>query len=551
MTFTLRPYQQAAIDDLYDYWAKGKGDHPLIVAPTGSGKTAIIAQLVRDVMSFPGTRVMILTHVKELLEQGADGLRRIYPDVDFGFYSAGIGQKRTDKTVTFAGIQSVWEKANEFKPSPDLILIDEAHMLPRKASTRYAKFIANMQKCNPMVKVVGLTATPFRLDSGYLHEGEGALFDGIAHDIPVADLMEQGYLSPVISKGGLRQIDLSNVKKRGGEFIEADLAKAASNPELVSVTVDEIVKFGADRKSWLVFSSGVDHARLLAAGIMKHGHNVGIITGDMGKKERAKTLSDFKKGRLRCIVNCNVLTTGFDAPNVDLVAIVRATASAGLYVQIVGRGMRLHPGKSDCLILDYGGNVGRHGFIDQIKPKKVNSDGDGDGDAVVKACPICQTYLPAAVRTCPDCGHEFPTPQFNHGQSAYGGAMLSRQIEPEWLCVTGVKYERWKKRGGGENPDTLRVTYNCGLTILHEWLCPDHGGYAASKYQERKPMLDASANTLKECLEECHEWRVPGQVKVVPDGRYHKILQFDYDAEPQIEKVLHDPILDELDELCF
>ena len=287
-------------------------------------------------------------------------------------------------------------------------------MLPRNANTRYARFINDMQQCNPQVKVVGLTATPYRLDSGMLHEGKDRLFDGIAHDIPVADLMEKGFLCPVISKGGLRQIDLSGVQKRGGEFVEADLARAASDPELVAATVTEIVTLGADRNGWLVFSSGVEHARMLAEGIREYGHSVGVVTGDLGSTERAQILSDFKAGRLRCIVNCNVLTTGFDAPNVDLVAIVRATASTGLYVQIVGRGTRLHKDKENCLVLDYGENVARHGFIDQIKPKRAS--GSGDGEAPVKACPSCQTYLPTAVRVCPKCDHQFPEPELNHGR---------------------------------------------------------------------------------------------------------------------------------------
>ena len=264
MTFQLRDYQKAAVDGLYQYWADGRGENPLIVAPTGAGKTAIIAQIVKDAMFFPGTRVLVLSHVKELLEQGAEGLLRMYPEADLGFYSASIGQKRLDKPITFAGIQSVYQRAYEMIPAPDLVLIDEAHMVPKNSETRYGKFLKDLKICNPDVKVVGLTATPYRLDSGRLHEGKGAIFDGVAYDIPVGMLMDQGYLSPVISKGGLKQIDLSNVKKRGGEFNESDLAMAASDPELVAATVAEIISLGQDRKSWLLFASGVDHARMLA-----------------------------------------------------------------------------------------------------------------------------------------------------------------------------------------------------------------------------------------------------------------------------------------------
>jgi DNA repair protein RadD len=341
MTFELRDYQREAVDGLYNYWAGKAGENPLIVAPTGSGKTAIIAQLIKDAMGFQGTRVLVVTHVKELLEQGADGLLKLYPEADFGLYSAGLKQKVLGRPITFAGIQSIWERAYDIVPAPDLVLIDEAHLLPKNTETRYNRFIADLKVCNPDVKVVGLTATPYRLDSGYLHEGKGAIFDGIAYNISVGMLMEQGYLSPVISKGGMRQIDLTNVKKRGGEFVEHDLAVAASDPELVNATVEEIVRLGANRKSWLVFASGINHAGMLKDQFEVHGIEVDLVTGEDGKNKRNSTLAKFKSGQTRCLINVNVLTTGFDAPSVDLVALVRATASTGLYVQMVGRGTRL------------------------------------------------------------------------------------------------------------------------------------------------------------------------------------------------------------------
>jgi DNA repair protein RadD len=524
MTFELRDYQRAAIDATYQYWADQRGDNPLIVAPTGAGKTAIIAQLVKDAMSFSGTRVLMLTHVKELLEQGAQGLLRMYPQAEFGFYSASIGQKRLDKPITFAGIQSVWKMAYEMIPPPDLVLIDEAHMLPRNSETRYGKFIADLKVCNPAVKIVGLTATPYRLDSGELHKGKGAIFDGIAYDIPVGMLMDQGYLSPVISKGGLKQIDLTNVKKRGGEFVEADLAAAASDPELVAATVAEIVELGADRKSWLLFSSGVAHAEMLAEGVRGHGISCDVVTGADPAKERAGKIERFKAGQTRCLVNCNVLTTGFDAPSVDLVALVRATESTGLYVQMVGRGTRLADGKENCLILDYGQNVQRHGFIDQVKPKKAG--GSGDGEAPAKECPNCQHMLPTATRVCPECNHEFPAPELNHAQKSYGGAMLSSQVQMEWLDVDDVFYQRWEGKAGKR--DTLRVTYDCGVLRVSEWLCPDHGGYAAERYRARLPSLGGQAMTLDEAILEARDWVKPSRIRVKPDGKFHQIVQFDY-----------------------
>jgi DNA repair protein RadD len=536
MTFELRDYQREAVDGLYNYWAGKAGDNPLIVAPTGSGKTAIIAQLIKDAMSFPGTRVLVVTHVKELIEQGADGLLKLYPEADFGLYSAGLKKKVLGRPITFAGIQSIWEKAYDIVPAPDLVLIDEAHLLPKNTETRYNRFIADLKVCNPSVKVVGLTATPYRLDSGYLHEGKGAIFDGIAHDIPVAMLMDQGYLSPVISKGGIKQINLEGVGKRGGEFIESELAMAASDPELVKSTVAEIVRLGADRKSWLVFSSGVNHAYMLKDEFEAHDIDVGVITGSDGSVARAKAITDFKNGKLRCLINVNVLTTGFDHPEVDLVALVRATASTGLYVQMVGRGTRIADGKENCLILDYGQNVERHGFIDQVKPKD-KSAGAGEGDAPVKTCESCQMIVHAATQICPECGFQFPAPTLNHAAVSYGGAMLSSQVQAEWLDVEDVMYARHRKEG---KPDSVKVTYYCGLTGVSEWLCPDHGGYAASRYTSRRSALGASATTTQQALDECSFWITPSRIKVKPsshDPRFKEIVQLDYSQEKKREKV--------------
>ena len=519
----LRPYQRAAIDGLYNYWSDKKGDNPIIVAPTGSGKSLIIAHLIKDAMSYPGTRVLILTHVKELLEQNASELVALYPEADVGFYSASLKKKVLRKPITFAGIQSIHKKAYQMVPAPDLVIVDEAHLIPKTDGTRYNKFLSDLRICNRGVKVVGLTATPYRLDSGWLHKGDNAIFDGIAYDIPVADLMEQGFLAPVISKSGVKTIDLSNVGKRGGEYIESELAKAASDPELVTETVAEIVRYGAERKAWLVFACGVNHAELLRAEFETHGIEADVVTGADGMSAHADKIERFRRGGSKCLINVNVLTTGFNVPHVDLVAMVRATESTGLYIQIVGRGTRIAPGKDNCLVLDYGDNVMRHGFIDQIKPKiKGRTE---DGEAPVKKCPECLTVNHAAVRVCIECGHQFPPPQFNHGTKAYSGAMISTQVQAEWVDVDDVGYSRWRKEG---KPDSIRVTYYCGLIKVSEWLCPDHGGYAAERYHKRMPSLGASAMTTEDAMQECDHWIKPRRIKVKPNDKFHDIVQLDY-----------------------
>jgi DNA repair protein RadD len=528
----LRPYQRAAIDGLYNYWSDKKGDNPIIVAPTGSGKSLIIAHLIKDAMSYPGTRVLILTHVKELLEQNASEFVALYPEADVGFYSASLKKKVLRKPITFAGIQSIHKKAYQMVPTPDLVIVDEAHLIPKNYGTRYNKFLSDLRICNRGVKVVGLTATPYRLDSGWLHEGDNAIFDGIAYDIPVADLMEQGFLAPVISKSGVKTIDLSNVGKRGGEYIESELAKAASDPELVTETVAEIVRYGAERKAWLVFACGVNHAELLRAEFETHGIEADVVTGADGMSARAEKIERFRRGESKCLINVNVLTTGFNVPHVDLVAIVRATESTGLYIQIVGRGTRIAPGKENCLVLDYGDNVMRHGFIDKIKPKiKGRTE---DGEAPVKKCPECLTVNHAAVRVCIECGHEFPPPQFNHGTKAYSGAMISTQVEAEWVEVNDVGYSRWRKEG---KPDSIRVTYYCGLIKVSEWLCPDHGGYASERYQKRMPSLGASAMTTEDAMLECDHWIKPRRIRVKPNDKFHDIVQLDYSQPKRLTEV--------------
>lgn len=477
----LRPYQREAIDATYQAWASNTLASALIVAPTGSGKSAILGQMAAEITAHPDSRAIVLTHQAELIEQDARAISN-FTKLPVGIYSASLNKRDMRQRIIVAGIASVYKRATRFDPF-DVIFIDECHLLSRNDNTMYGRFLKEARLANPRLKLVGLSATPFRLDSGYLHEGDGALFDGISYEIGVKFLLEQGFLAPLVSKQGSGQIDLSGVHKRGGEWIASELANAADTDYLTNLACDEIVALGHDRKSWIVFCASVQHATHVRDAIIARGITCEMITGDTPRHERELIYDKYRRGEIRCITNCQVLTTGFDAPQIDLVALLTSTESTGLYVQMVGRGTRIAEGKTDCLLLDYGNNVITHGVFDDVKPKFKRA-GSGDGDKPpAKECPDCSEILHAAVRHCPVCNHEFPPPEIVHNVTAYSGAVLSEQVKPETLPVTDVRYRVHKKQG---KPDSIRIDYECGMMAVHsEWVCPEHQGFARRKFEQR------------------------------------------------------------------
>ncbi len=443
-----------------------------------SGKSPVLGKLCSFIAE-NGGRVGVLTHRAELIKQDSSAIER-FTDIKVCKYSASLKSKEVGQ-ITVAGIQSIGKKATSLDPF-DVIFIDECHLIPFKENTLYRRFLSESLMMNPKLKICGLTATPYRLDSGYLHEGEDAIFDGIAYEVKVPELIKRGFLSPIVSLSGSILIDTSGVKKRGGEFIASELQLAANKLEITKSAVQEIVCSGKDRRSWMVFSAGVDHAESIKEMMISLGISCESITGDTPEIERERIIKDFKEFKIRCIVNCQVLTTGFDAPNVDLIAVMTATESTNLYVQILGRGTRIFAGKTNCLLLDYGRNVERHGFFDEVTVKTKN--GDGSGEAPVKMCEECGELLHAAVKEC-TCGVIFPEAKPKIKKKAYKGAVLSIDVKPEEFKVNEVSYKIHKKAG---KPDSVRVDYLCnnesGNHIFSEWICPNHDGYARRKFED-------------------------------------------------------------------
>jgi DNA repair protein RadD len=485
----LRPYQQDAIAAVYRH-LRERDDNPVVVIPTAGGKTPILATICRDAVDRWNGRVLVVSHVKELLEQAVGKLKVVCPELPVGVYSAGLNRRDTAQRVIVAGIQSIYKRARELDAF-DLIVVDEAHLIPAGGDGMYRQFLADAKTINSHLRVIGLTATPFRLDSGSICATDHFL-NAVCYEVGIKELIRDGYLSPLVSKASATKADTSGLHVRAGEFVADEVESLMDAEGLVEAACAEIVDRTKDRHACLIFASGVKHGRHVARVLQeKHGVDCGFVCGDTPTGERDELLSRFRGNQakrlferppLKYLCNVNVLTTGFDAPNIDCVALLRPTMSPGLYYQMVGRGFRLHPGKQNCLVLDFGGNLLRHGPVDQVQPK--SRDGNGGGPAPAKECPECHSVIAAGYANCPDCGYAFPPPERPaHESKASEAGVLSGQVTLTTHRVSDVYYTVHTKRDAREgDPQTMRVDYKIGWhEYKSEWVCFEHIGFARQK----------------------------------------------------------------------
>lgn len=471
----LRPYQRSAIEMLYAWFERHETGNPCVVMPTGSGKSVVIAELCRDALQrWPETRVLMLTHQKELIEQNAEKLRALWPDAPLGIYSASIGRRQLDQ-ITFAGIQSVRSRAKDIG-HVDIIVIDECHLCSHNDTGSYRRLINELLAINPSLRIIGFSATPYRLGHGLITE-KPALFDDLIEPTDVRELIKAGHLAPLKSKHTELTYDTAGIHKRGGDFIESELSERVNTTAQNVSVVEEIILRGRERKTWLIFCAGVDHAYAVAEQIRAHGINCDTVTGDTAKADRERMLEEFKAGRLRALTNANCLTTGVDVPGIDLVAMLRPTASPGLYVQMAGRGLRIAPSKTDCLILDFAGVVAMHGPLTDVQ---MPQPGKPTGEAPVKACPECAELIHLSYTVCPECGYEFPERDRTRWLKLHADDILGtserRMDVARWI------WRRHVSRASGAA--MLRVTYYARAISdepLTEYYPVMHDGYAGRK----------------------------------------------------------------------
>jgi DNA repair protein RadD len=538
---TPRWYQSGANTAVWQYLGNEPGKNPLVILPTGAGKSLVIALLIQQARAFDG-RVIVLQHRKELIEQNAAELRELMPEISVGIYSAGLNSRQTTHDVLMAGIQSIYKKAAEIGER-HLIIIDEAHLVSQDDETMYGQFLAGVKELNPKSRVVGLTATPFRTGEGPLC-GKKKLFQFPVFEAFTGDLIEQGFLCPITNKAADAEVCTEGIKTRGGEFIESDMQAVFGSGDNVTMAVQETIAKCHDRRSILVFTSGVKHAEQVSQLLAEEtGERVGLITGETLAIERAGILADFKNQDLRWLVNCDVLTTGFNAKSVDAIAIMRATMSPGLFAQIVGRGLRLHPGKTDCLILDFGENIKRHGSIDDKNFGRASEEKRGQAARAAalngrgKPCPACGLDVASNAREC-ECGFIFPV---NHQGTADGSSQLTGQMPPEVWTVVSANWCKHTKRHDPDAPPTLRIDYECrpvgsegGLltTKVSEWVCLEHSGFAHMKaigwWQNRS--LAPVPETVAEAISLLNRGagRMSAQITTVKKDKYTQIQSCEF-----------------------
>lgn len=538
----LRDYQVNGIKIIYEWFDKNDSGNPVFVYPTGAGKSLVVAAFCkRAVQDWPETRLLMLTHVKELIEQNAAKMREHWPNAPMGIYSASIGRRELGENITFAGIQSVRDKGEQIGHI-DIVIIDECHLINNENTGGYRTLLSVLKKINPKIRIIGLTATPYRLGQGMLNEGKNSLFTDIVECVSITELVNRGFLAKLKSKLTETKLDATGVKKRGGDYIADQLEKAVNTEELNRSVVDEIIHRAEDRKAWLIFCVGVDHSHAVKKQLISKGISAECITGATPKKQREQIIEDFKAGKIRALTNCAVLTTGFDYPDIDLIAMLRPTESPGLYVQMAGRGLRLKSHTDHCLVLDFAGVIDRHGPIVSVTPPEEKQK--GAGQPPMKPCPECGEIVHISTIECPDCGYQF-TIEKEQEEDVKNQPKLSRHLDimgeddPE-MMLSGWRWDVYHGRTSGKA--MLRVSLvGTALSdpIIYDYFTIDYDGYAGDKARRKITKLmaesgciaevqrrDLASSDMHEIAQILNNSEPPRSICYKKDGRFYRVTGY-------------------------
>lgn len=551
----LREYQSYAIDSIWKYFQDGNQGNPIVAMPTGTGKSVVIGGFAMSVYQhFHNQRLLVLTHVQELIEQNFEKLITMWPSAPAGIYSSGLGRKDMYGKITFGGIQSIKGVAKGFGHI-DLVIIDECHLVSPKQTTMYRQFLEDLKKINPHLKVIGLTATPWRLGLGSLTEG--GMFTDVCCDMTTLEafnwFFDQGYLSKLYSPAVEKLIDTSSVGVVAGEFNQGQLEKVSSSDAVTRKAIEQMLAYGQYKNHWLIFATGVEHCFKVQRMLEEAGIRTAVVSRHSSPDERREAIEGFKAGYYRALVNNNILTTGFDFAKIDMIGILRATMSSNLWVQMLGRGTRVvyangfdlwsaqgrldaiaAGGKPYCLVMDFAGNADRLGPInDPVMPRKK---GEKPGVAPVKICDVCNCRNHTSARVCMVCATVFPENVKYAIQASHTELIAASAPKEEIVIkvhrVTNVVYDVSRRAG---RPDTLRAAFSCGMRKFQAHFCFEHNGFAkklAHKYWSQAWDGDEADNappeTILEAMEKLDRLKAPTHIRVWEKKPHPEIKAYDF-----------------------
>jgi DNA repair protein RadD len=509
-------------------------DNCRLQAPTGAGKTVIFAALIgRWMKAYPGMRVMVLAHRQELVDQAFRKLMEGYPELFPKARKAcsGLGRVVVDNQVTIGTYQTVVRR--EIKRPVSLLIVDEAHRLPTKRrQSDYRKLIGRLKMMRPTMRLLGVTATPWRMASGFIYGGAENWFERLDHSIGMLELIEGGFLVPIRLKvnveTGLAE-ELAQVSRSRGEYQTGELSDAMSQKAFIESAVRAWREYGEDRRAAVIFAVSIQHAQLLESCFLRAGLAAGTIHSRMPQQDRREALAKFECGETEFLINVGILTEGWDSPKVNLIMMARPTLSPGLYVQMIGRGARLHEGKKDLLVLDLVNNSEVHG----VPWDPFVKEGKGDRQPH-KICPKCGLLITdRAVKVCPDCQYKFPEREVPAPKPLVDvGPASLREFDDGGREARVYAWDAffYVSKAGNE---MLKFTLDTSLGKINEYLDFDANGSAWGQKRARvwwRARARGGAlgppETCEEAKARCHELFIPEKVTIRKDKGFWKVLRW-------------------------
>jgi len=535
------PYIPEAVESITTYFKRHRTGNPLLAMPTGTGKSLVIAFFLKEVVQqYPKLRVLALTHQKELIEQNFLEHIGIWPESPCGIYAASLKRKETHYNITFGSIQSLfrcWELLGRI----DLIIIDEAHLVSPKDETMYKWLITGLLQQAPHLRIIGLSATCWRLGHGMLTDNH--IFTDICYNLTTFEkfnwLIDEGYLAPLRPVRTTEFYNLEGINTVQGDYNQNQLQSRFDRTDINIRVLNEICIKAAPRKHWLIFATGIEHCEHVAELLnSEYGISARAVHSKLSTELRDRYFREFKRGDIRCLVNKNLATTGFNFRPLDFIGAMYPTQSSSLWVQMLGRGTRVSPGKQDCLVMDFARNTERLGPINDPVIPRPPSEKKRQGPPPIKICPTCSSYLHTSTRYCDTCGHEFPAHEVQLTQQASELELIRRNEKPEpKLVKCFVRHVTFSPHTRPGKPVSVKVTYYCnqGATIFHQYLGFEHVPFIRRRAVHWWNNLQAGSEpvptTIVEALKRTNELNKIRNIVVNVADKYPEIVNIECETK--------------------